>query len=77
MQEYRASGIQDAVYIPLHDYQVLELLPQDCIVSSRGLVYKQIMTGGTILTGARRGLEYLGESRVDFIKEEAKSSAVE
>lgn len=61
MNDYRGSGMKEAVYIPLHDHQVLELTP-DCIVSSRGLVYKQL---------ENRRSAYIGESRVDFLEKEA------
>lgn len=60
MNDYRASGMKEASYIPLYDHQVLELTP-DCIVSSRGLVYKVDANG--------RRLAYIGESRVDFLKQ--------
>ena len=60
MNDYRGSGMREAVYIPLHDHQVLKLTP-DCIVSSRGLVYKQL---------ENRKSAYIGESRVDFLEKE-------
>ena len=60
MNEYRTSGMKEAVYIPLYDNQVLELT-NDCIVSTRGLIYKDVTTT------RRTPPAYLGESRVDFL----------
>ena len=62
MKEYRDSGYKAALYIPLHDHQV----KPDCIASSHGEVYKM---------GYQKGLEYMGESRVDFMKEDAQEAA--
>lgn len=61
MNEFRTSGMKEAVYIPLYDHQVLELTP-DCIMSSRGLIYKS----------TNRQPQYIGESRVDFLKKKSE-----
>lgn len=56
MNDYYTSGYKEALFIPLYDDQVLELTPE-CIVSTRGLIYK-IEKGKP---------EKIGESRVDFL----------
>lgn len=58
MNEFRTSGYEEAKYIPLFDHQTLELT-SECIVSSRGLIYK---------AGPNRQHQYIGESRVEFLK---------
>lgn len=60
MNDYRTSGYREALFIPLFDEQVLKLAP-DCIVSTRGQIYQEQKWG-------RKVFEYVGESRVDFLK---------
>ena len=55
--KYFTSGYKEALYIPLHDDQVLELAP-DCLVSTRGEIYSK---------EGRRTPERVGLSRVDFL----------
>lgn len=57
MSDYRNSGYKESLFIPLYDTQVLPLTP-DCIVSSRGMIYKAV----------GKKPEYIGESRVDFLQ---------
>ena len=67
MNEYYQSGYQEALYIPLYDEQVLEVVPEECIVSTRGQIY----------ASTPKGLQYLGESRVDLMEPTAKDEDVE
>ena len=59
MNEFRSLGVKEACFVPLYDDQVLELDSDLCILSSRGQVY----------TAENGKPEYIGESRVDFLKQ--------
>jgi hypothetical protein len=59
MNSYYDLGVYDASFVPLYDDQVLELLRDDCIVSSRGQVFK--------VQNRREGPVYVGESRVESL----------
>eukprot|EP00546_Thalassionema_frauenfeldii_P014706 CAMPEP_0178930110 /NCGR_PEP_ID=MMETSP0786-20121207/21030_1 /TAXON_ID=186022 /ORGANISM="Thalassionema frauenfeldii, Strain CCMP 1798" /LENGTH=151 /DNA_ID=CAMNT_0020606555 /DNA_START=358 /DNA_END=814 /DNA_ORIENTATION=- len=58
MNNFRSSGLEEARFTPLFDSQVLELVPRDCILSTRGLIYK--------MSEKRQPLAQAGESRVDL-----------
>lgn len=66
MNRYHDSGYKEALFIPLYDEQVLELA-QDCIVSTRGLVYK-IEKSSNLIAETNEMIQ-IGESRVDWPKE--------
>jgi hypothetical protein len=68
MSQFRDSGLKEAGFTPLYDDQVLQLVPRDCILSTRGLIYKASETRGELL-------EYAGESRVDFPKAASTTTA--
>lgn len=61
MNNYRTSGYQEVLFIPLYDDQVIELTP-DCIVSTRGLIYK--------IDSSTKSPIQIGESRVDALSED-------
>ena len=58
VNKYRTLGYKETLFIPLYDEQVLEI-SDDCIVSTRGMVYR---------IDNNRRLKRIGDSRVDFLK---------
>ncbi|CAB9522920.1 expressed unknown protein [Seminavis robusta] len=60
MGTYRDLGVYEARFVPLYDDQVLELIKDDCILSSRGQVFQ--------VQSRRQGPVNIGESRVEFLK---------
>lgn len=61
--KYFKSGHRESLYVPLYDDQVLELTP-DCIVSTRGEIFKM---------DYRKRPQKIGLSRLDFLEEETDS----
>ena len=58
MNEYYSLGYKETLYIPLYDNQVIALTPE-CIVSTRGMVYK---------ADDQRRMQYIGDSRVELLQ---------
>ena len=63
MNKFYQSGYKDALYIPLYDDQIIPLC-DDCIMSTRGQVYK---------VGDKGRLETIGDSRVDLLVDDEDS----
>ena len=59
VNKFNQLGYEESLFIPLYDDQVLELAP-DCIVSTRGMVYKQ---------NDKKQMVCIGESRVDWLNQ--------
>ena len=57
MNKVYTSGLKESLFVPYYDDQVIRL-SLDCIVSTRGLIFKSGL----------RELEQIGESRVDLYK---------
>lgn len=72
--DYRESGLLGARFVPLFAEQVLELVPEDCIMSTRGRVFRKaewqkdvlVREEDLLFLGEEVGKEmaYIGESSV-------------